>query len=134
MQALPAPVRTCVGGWTTAAQQQFHAIRAIALEVAQHPLIGPLDECLKWRQPAWRPRTPRTGSTLRVNWTHGLADALMVYVDCKTDLAGQMSTRFPDQFHNDGRRSLRFDLAAPLPGDAIRQLAYLTFTYHLART
>ncbi|MEO0402071.1 MAG: DUF1801 domain-containing protein, partial [Pseudomonadota bacterium] len=73
---------------------------------------------------------PRTGSTLRLNWSPGSPDQLAAFVDCKTDLAAQMSTRFPGQFHNDGRRALAFDLAHPLPEDAIWHLAHMTFTYH----
>ena len=94
--------------------------------------VGVLDESLKWGQPSWRPRRPRTGSTLRLNWSDNAPDSLMAYVDCKTDLAAQMKTRFPDLPGNDGRRALRFDLNENNT-DALWQLAHLTFTYHRAK-
>jgi len=119
-----------IATWPLAAQQHLLALRAIAFEVSRQADIGPLDETLKWGQPAWRPRRPRTGSTLRVNWSPSHPGHLMAFVDCKTDLASQMSTRFPGQFRNDGTRALAFDLDGALPQHAIWQLANLTFTYH----
>ena len=130
MYPLSPEIRDQIARWPQAAQGHFHGARALALRAAQGAETGPLDETLKWGQPAWRPRRPRTGSTLRLNWSPARPDHLMAFVDCKTDLASLMSTRFPGQFENDGRRSLAFDLNAPLPQDAIAQLAHLTFTYH----
>ncbi|WP_299280488.1 hypothetical protein [uncultured Tateyamaria sp.] len=124
---------TLIAGWPGAAQHRFGQMRALFLDVAAQADIGPLDESLKWAQPAWRPRKPRIGSTLRLNWSPSVPDRLITYVDCKTDLAGQMATRFPGAFHNDGRRSLGFDLDTDLPTNALWQLAHLTFTYHLTK-
>ncbi|WP_299148508.1 hypothetical protein [uncultured Tateyamaria sp.] len=124
---------TLIAGWPDTAQHHFGAMRALFLDVAAQADIGPLEESLKWGQPAWRPRKPRTGSTLRLDWSRAAPDRLMAYVDCKTDLADQMAARFPCAFHNDGRRSLGFDLDTDLPTDAVRQLAHLTFTYHLTK-
>lgn len=130
MQTLNPDIQSVIARWPDAAQRHLLAARARFLDVCAAADAGPLDESLKWGQPAWSPRTPRTGSTLRLNWSPQRPDALAAFVDCKTDLASEMSTRFPDQFHNDGRRSLVFELQTPLPSTAIDQLAYLTFTYH----
>lgn len=119
--------------WPTAAQAQFQEVRCIVYDVALASDIGPLDESLKWGQPAWRPKRPRIGSTLRVNWSPQSSTQLCAFVDCKTDLAAQMDVRFPGQFANDGRRALAFDLQTPLDHTAIWQLAHLTLTYHRAK-
>ena len=119
--------------WPETAQQHLLALRALFHEVAQDAGIGPLDESLKWGQPSWRPRKARMGTTLRLNWSPDAPAHLAAYVDCKTDLASQMSTRFPGQFHYAGRRAMSFALAQPMPEAALRQLALLTFTYHRAK-
>lgn len=134
MSTLSPRIRKTIADWPQAAQDHLKAARRIACDMAQSAAIGPLEESLKWGQPAWRPRAPRTGATLRLNWSPSHPDHLMALVDCKTDLASQMSISFPGQFLNDGRRSLSFDLAHPLPGDAFAQLAHLTFTYHRRKT
>lgn len=132
--ALPPEVQVVLSTWPDTAQRHLLAIRDILFDVAAQSDVGALDESLKWGQPAWRPRAPRTGSTLRFGWSAQNPAALMAFVNCRTDLAGQMSTRFPNAYDNDGRRSLAFDLATPLPDPAIRTLAHLTFTYLRPRT
>ena len=134
MEQLDPTLNTLIAQWPEQAQKQLLAVRAILHDVSETSQSGPLDESLKWGQPAWRPRRPRTGATLRLNWSDAAPDRLMAFVDCKTDLASQMSTRFPGQFENDGGRALAFDLNEALPVDAIAQLAQLTFTYHQCKT
>ncbi|MEM8654492.1 MAG: DUF1801 domain-containing protein [Pseudomonadota bacterium] len=133
MNTIPPDLLTRIAAWPEAAQTHFVSMRAIVHEVADDADIGPLDESLKWGQPAWRPRRPRIGSTLRVDWSPDTPDRFMAFVDCKTDLAAQMDARFPGRFHNDGRRALGFDLGTPLNKDAIWTLAHLTLTYHRAK-
>ena len=95
--------------------------------------IGPLDETLKWGQLSWRPIKPKTGSTLRVNWSTTSPTELAVFVDCKTDLAARMQTLYPNLPSNDGRRRIALDLNAPFPETALAHLAEMTFRYHLTR-
>ncbi len=128
----PAVLET-VTHWPEAAQATFWHVRTLCHSAADDADIGPLGESLKWGQPAWRPTRPRTGSTLRASWAPGVADRLMLYVDCKTDLAQRAQTLYPDAFDNDGRRALGVSLSAPLPEDAIAHLAQMTFTYHVVR-
>ena len=129
---MPSAFLDQIRRWPEPAQSRLQTMRALFHDVAAMADIGPLDESLKWGQPAWRPLTPRTGSTLRLNWSEAAPGSIMAYVDCKTDLAGQMQTRFPNLPGNDGRRALQFDIAAN-NDDALWHLAHLTFTYHRAK-
>ncbi|MBY5932280.1 hypothetical protein KUV51_04645 [Tateyamaria omphalii] len=133
MNMTPTDILARVETWPTPAQTHFLRTRTLVHEVATSEDIGPLDESLKWGQPAWRPTRARTGSTLRVDWSPSTPNRLLAFVDCKTDLAAQMDLRFPGQFHNDGRRALGFDTETPLDEDAVWQLAQLTLTYHRAK-
>ena len=133
MDMTPPDLLARIETWPARAQAHFVTLRGIVHEVAASEDIGPLDESLKWGQPAWRPKRQRVGSTLRVDWSPAFPDRLMAFVDCKTDLAAQMDTRFPGQFANDGRRALGFDLGAALDQDAIWTLAHLTLSYHRSK-
>ena len=133
MDMTPPDILARIETRPAAAQAHFVALRGIVHDVAASADVGPLDESLKWGQPAWRPKRARTGTTLRVDWVPATADRLGVFVDCKTDLAAQMDHRFPGRFHNDGRRALGFDLDHPLDADAAWQLAHLALTYHRAK-
>ena len=132
MTPMPAALLDQVIHWSAPAQTQLQTFRMLFHDVAATADIGPLDESLKWGQPAWRPRAPRTGSTLRLNWSAADPARITAYVDCKTDLAAQMHLRFPDLPGNDGRRALSFNLSDPNT-EALWQLAHLTFTYHRAK-
>jgi hypothetical protein len=115
--------------WPAPARARFDALRAIILSAAEDANVGPLTETLKWGQPAWRPVAPRTGSTLRLNWSPTAPHALTAYVDCKTDLAQRMASLYPD-LPNDGRRALSLALDGTLAEQPLSHLAAMTFTYH----
>jgi len=127
------PLFSHVSAWPAPARATLLACRSIFHSTSEDRGLGPLDEALKWGQPAWRPRRPRTGSTLRLHWTDALPDHMAVYVDCKTDLASRMHDLYPDLAENDLRRRMSFRLDQPFPEQAISHLAEMTFTYHLAK-
>ena len=109
---------------------RFGEIRALIRDVARTLDVGPIEESLKWRQPAWRPTRPRTGSTLRLNWDSGASKSIALFVDCKTTLASEMFAAYPYDFAYESNRALRLALDATPPRDAIRFLAERTFSYH----
>jgi len=133
MDHAPAPLLHLMTSWSEPARDALWACRNLFHDTAEQAEIGPLDESLKWGQPAWRPRAPRTGSTLRMGWSAGQPQQLMLFVDCKTDLAARMRDIYPDVGENDGRRRIALDLEGPLPEQAIAHLAQMTFCYHLSR-
>ncbi|KIN64735.1 hypothetical protein Z946_3627 [Sulfitobacter noctilucicola] len=131
MTHAPALLLSTISHWSDPAQRAAWTCRAVFLETAARNSVGPLGEDLKWGQPAWRPVKPRTGSTLRMDWSQSDPHQLALFVDCKTDLAERMRELYPDLPSNDGRRRIAFDLRADLPEQAVSHLAQMTFTYHL---
>lgn len=133
MENSDTAMKTVIATWSAPATAMAHACRAVFVNVAQEANVGPLDESLKWGQPAWRPRAPRMGSTLRMDWNEDVPGQLALFVDCKTDLAARMRDLYPDLPGNDGQRRIVIDLDAPLPEQAIAHLAEMTFGYHRAK-
>lgn len=129
----PAPLLAHVSGWSDPARSTLWSLRILFHDVAAAADIGRLDETLKWGQPSWRPVKPRMGSTLRMAWDATQPDQLSLFVDCKTDLAARMRDLYPQLPLNDGQRQLGIDLTQPLPEQALRHLAEMTFGYHRAK-
>ena len=127
---LPDAFHVRIADWPDAASQRFRQIREVVLQAATDMEIGAIDESLKWGEPAWRPRKPRQGSTLRCSWSGRLPDQIGLFVDCKTTLGETMRTLYPAEFRHENNRALRLDLTATLPRDAIDHLARLVFAYH----
>ena len=127
------PLTDTLATWSAPAQKCAHTCRTLFHTIAKDADTGPLEESLKWGQPAWRPRTARTGATLRMHWDAATPDRLSLYVDCKTDLAARMQDIYPDLPLNDGQRHLGININAPLPEQALAHLAEMTFTYHRAK-
>ena len=133
MENAQTPLTDTLATWSKPAQELAQACRHLFHTIAQEADTGPLDESLKWGQPAWRPRKARTGATLRMDWDAATPDRLSLYVDCKTDLASRMRDIYPDLPLNDGQRHLGITIGAPLPEQALAHLAEMTFTYHRAK-
>jgi hypothetical protein len=127
---MTTPFDSTLAPWPAPVRDQFNDMRALILKAAQEADVGPLDESLKWGQPAWRPRRARQGSTLRLNWQDSAPQTLALYVDCKTTISAIMRDIYPTEFIYETNRALRVTIGAPLPTQAIDHLARLTFTYH----
>jgi hypothetical protein len=130
MQHTPKSLLVLIETWSDPAQSALLSCRSLFHTIATRVDIGPLDETLKWGQPSWRPIKPRTGSTLRLNWSPKSPTELAIFVDCKTDLAARMQTLYPHLPANDGGRRMAIDLNSPLPETALSHLAEMTFSYH----
>jgi hypothetical protein len=133
MEHASAPLLAHIAHWSDPAQTALWRCRALYHQIAGEMDVGPLDETLKWQQPSWRPKRPRTGSTLRMSWQAAAPDTLNFFVDCKTDLAARMQSLYPDIGTNDGQRKITLPLTRPLPESALMYLAEMTFTYHRAK-
>jgi hypothetical protein len=106
------------------------ALRGLILRAAaQNPRIGPLQETLKWGEPAWLPLRPRTGTTVRIN---ARADGqAAVFVNCRTSLVSQWRDFHGDDLWFEGNRAILLDPAVPLPEAPLRHCFDMALTYHL---
>ncbi|MGB7243860.1 MAG: DUF1801 domain-containing protein [Sulfitobacter sp.] len=116
--------------WPKPARRHFEDLRGIVHKVAARAKIAPIEECLKWGQPAWRPHKNGIGTTLRAAWHPAHPDHFALFVHCQTTLGETLKTLYPDTFQFQGNRALRWSLDAPMPKDAIEHCALLTLTYY----
>lgn len=93
---------------------------------ASLPRTQPLQEALRWGQPAYL--APK-GSTIRVGLHKAASFALFVH--CQSRLMGDFTSAFPEEDQLNGNRAVLFDNPAQI--DPIRHgwLIARALTYHL---
>lgn len=115
----------------TRVRSRLEEMRALILDTAEVAEgVGPLLETLKWNEPAYLPKTPRTGSTVRMNSVKGSNRHYALYFHCQTGLVDQFRELYPDIFRFEGNRALIFDVAQPLPRAPLAHCIALALTYH----
>jgi len=107
------------------------ALRQLVFEVAaERPEVGPLEETLKWGEPAYLTPVTRSGSTLRMDWKPRAPDVCALYFNCQTTLIETFRSLFPETFSFEGNRALLLPLSEPLLEDAIKTCIAAALTYH----
>lgn len=93
------------------------------------PQIGPLQETLRWGQPAYLTPQSRSGSTLRLGVPKTGRFALFVH--CQSSLIADFLRQFPNWDRVEGTRAVLFDDLGEI--DPIRHgwLIERALTYHL---
>ena len=107
------------------------AVRRLVFAVAADvPGIGPVEETLKWGQPAYLTPQTKAGTTLRLGVTKDHRPA--VFVHCQTTILNDVAHAFPDAFGYAGTREAAFSADA-VPEVALRHLIVATLTYHRSK-
>lgn len=105
-------------------------LRQLIFETAaQTPGVGPLDECLKWGQPAYLTQESKSGTTLRLGLNK--AGAASLFVHCQTSLISEFRAQFPESFGYDGTRAIHLDQGEEVDFEALRLFISRALTYHL---
>lgn len=91
--------------------------------------VGPLDECLKWGQPAYVTAESGTGTTLRIGAPK--SGGFGLYVHCQTTLIGDFRSLFPDGLTFDGNRGILFAEGQDLPSGPLQLFIKAALTYHV---
>lgn len=88
-------------------RKQLLALRQLILDVASRDAqIGPLEETLKWGQPACLTSATKSGTTLRLGVPK--AGGYAVFCHCQTTVISDFKALFGDDFAFDGNRAVLF--------------------------
>ena len=98
---------------------------------AASPVIGALQEALKWNEPAYHPVRPRIGTTIRLGPLRNEPEAYALFVHCQTSLADSFRQLYAPLLRVDGERALVFRLGQSVPAEALDHCIALALTYHL---
>lgn len=131
---IPADVAKALADFPPDVEKRLRAIRKVILDVAAStPEIGPLQECLKWGEPAYLPVRRNVGSTVRLGWNGKTPDQCRLYFICSTSLIEEFRMAVPESLGFEGNRAVLIPLAGHLPRDAISFCVRKALTYHLRR-
>jgi len=107
-------------------------LRNLILDTAsENPAIGPLEETLKWGEPAYLPSATKSGTTIRINRYKKSDNQYAIYVNCRTDLVGRYKELYGDVLKFEGTRAVVFDVERELPAQAVKHCIAMALTYHL---
>jgi len=129
---IPEPPRSAWEGLPEPLAKGLVQLRQLILETAsENPAIGPLEETLKWGEPAFLTSATGSGTTLRINRHKKSPVTYALYVHCQTDLVDRYEQIYGDELTFDGNRAVLFDSNDELPVDAIKHCVAMALTYHL---
>jgi hypothetical protein len=90
--------------------------------------VGPLEETLRWGEPAWLTTQSQSGSMIRINFRGGKC---AMYFLCRTSLIAKFREIYPDSFDYEGNRAILLPAHGALPTAALRHCIALALTYRL---
>ena len=106
-------------------------LRRLVLETAAAtPGVGPVEEALKWGQPAFLTPKTKAGSTLRIGVTR--SGELALFAHCQTSIISDFRALFETDFTFDGNRAVHLK-DGDLPVGPLRTLIASALTYHLRK-
>ncbi|MBO9413148.1 MULTISPECIES: DUF1801 domain-containing protein [unclassified Ruegeria] len=120
-------VQSVFDGYNPDTQKGVLALRELIFETALTlPSAQPLQEALRWGQPAYL--APK-GSTIRVGGHKTASFALFVH--CQSRLISDFTSAFPDEDRLEGNRAVLFDDPRQIDANRHGWLIARALTYHL---
>lgn len=108
-------------------------IRSMIFETAEKTLgAGEIEETLKWAQPSYITRKPRTGSTIRIDKTSGV-NGVSIFFICTSHLVDTFQEIYPNTFNYRDGRVIDFDLDSSIPIEELCHCIALALTHHLRK-
>lgn len=104
-------------------------LRELVFQTAERTAsIGPLDESLKWNEPAYRVRHGG-GTTVRIGWGRWGDAGYALHFNCRTTLVDTFRTVFPTELQFAGNRSIVLVSDGRLPRAALAFCISAGFNY-----
>ncbi len=121
-------------GYQGLAGERLKELRAMVLDVAANTeAVGEIEECLKWGQPSFVTKKPKSGSTVRIDAIKDDPDHVAMYFICTTTLVDDFRAIYPDTFECRGNRALVFDVNQPFPEEELRHCIAMALTYNVRK-
>lgn len=107
-------------------------LRELIYEVAEQTEgVGELEETLKWSEPAYLTRRPKSGTTVRIDWKEKSPEQIGMYVSCNTSLVETYRTMFGNELEFEGNRAILLPVDTGLPEKELRICIQMALRYHL---
>ena len=125
---VPPNVNQVIQGYAPPVRDGVLRLREVILQVAETELQNPVEEALRWGQPAYV--TPK-GSTLRIGPHRHASFAL--YAHCQSTIIASYAQAFPGWDRLDGNRAVLFDKVQDIEPERLSHLIRHALNYHRAK-
>lgn len=89
------------------ARARLMELRALIFEVAETTTgVGPLEETLKWGEPAYLTRQTGSGSLVRMDWKRRAPDQVSLFFHCQTNLVESFRAALGGSLRFEGNRAI----------------------------
>ncbi len=128
---VPAEVAAVLAGYPEPVRRRLLDIRALIFRTAAGiEGVCPLQETLKWGEPAYLTPVSKCGTTIRLGWPKASPRHCAVYFNCQTSLVDEFRAQLGDVFTFEGNRALWLDPEAALPEAPLSLCLAAALTYH----
>lgn len=128
-----ASVAEAFDAYAQPTRQALLSLRELIFSVAEKTEgVGPVDETLKWGQPAYLTPETKSGTTIRIDASQSDDCDYALFVHCQSRLISDWRERYPQLVYG-GTRSLHFNSSEPLPRAELEHCVALALTYHLRK-
>jgi hypothetical protein len=111
-------------------RKRLLTLRQLIFDVAARTEgVGPLEETLKWGEPAYVTAQSKSGSTIRIDRKRGEPPRYAIYFHCRTTLVDTFRTLYPGELKFEGNRAIVFDLSERVPVNTLRACIRMALTY-----
>ena len=106
-------IREVYSSYPSLHREKLLLVRTLIFDIAkQTPVVGEIEETLKWGEPAYQ---TRTGSTIRMDWKEKRPNHYSMYFTCSTILVESFRIKYGDLFQYEGKRAIHFPLNSDIP-------------------
>ncbi|MCF6321643.1 MAG: DUF1801 domain-containing protein [Rhizobiaceae bacterium] len=117
--------------WDDATRRGAMTIRQLIFSTGEElKSVGPIDETLKWNQPAYLTLQTRSGSTIRMGAIPKVKK-LGLYFHCQTTLVETFRSHYTGRLDFEKNRAIILNPLNELPLEALKHCIGLALTYHL---
>ncbi|MGY3779119.1 DUF1801 domain-containing protein [Isobaculum melis] len=113
-------------------RQPLLALRQLILVTANNmPVVGEIEESLKWNQPTYSTKVTKSGTPIRID-RFG-ADKIALFVSCQTTLIEEFKELFKEELEFSKTRAIVLDPKKVLPTKALSFCIEMALTYHIRK-
>ena len=115
-------------------RRKLLSLRRMIFEVAAATEgVGPIDETLKWGEPAYLTPETKSGSTIRLGWSEKEPDEYSLNFHCQTTLIEDFRRLYPHVLRFDRNRRIVFGAGERVPRAVVADCIVAALTYHLEK-
>jgi hypothetical protein len=117
--------------YPTKARSRLMFLRQLIFDTAAKTEgVGEVEESLKWGEPSYVTKAPRSGTPIRIDCRKADSNKYAMYFHCQTNLIKTFRTVFPNEFTYEGNRAIIFDEDDEVPVKELAVCISAALTYH----